>query len=58
MGTAPLTYTHQSLSTHTQIHSPLTHRRRKILKVGGAEDMTAREKFQTTPTLGQTAPLF
>ena len=34
------------------------HRRRKILKVGGAKDTIARENFQTTPTLGQTAPIF
>ena len=37
---------------------PPSHRRRKILKVGGAKDMIAREKLQTTPTLGQTAPIF
>ena len=36
----------------------LGHRRRKILKVGGAKDTIAREKFQTTPTLGQTALIF
>jgi len=28
------------------------------LKVGGAKDIVAREKFQTTPTSGQTAPIF
>jgi len=29
------------------------------LKVGGAKDLiAAREKFQTTPILGQTAPIF
>ena len=32
-------------------------RRRKILKVGGLK-IRLREKFQTTPTLGQTAPIF
>jgi len=31
---------------HTASTEPYYHRRRKILKVGGAEDMTAREKFQ------------
>ena len=41
----------------------MKHRRRKILKVGGAKEtiaraLRAREKFQTTPTLGQTAPIF
>ena len=40
----------------------MTHRRRKILKVGGAKDMIAcakrARKFQTMPTLGQTAPIF
>ena len=38
------------------------HRRRKILKVGGAKDMIAHAKrariFQTTPTLGQTTLIF
>ena len=34
------------------------HRRRNIVKVGGAKDMIVREKFQTVPTLGQTAPIF
>ena len=39
----------------------LPHRRRKILKVGGLKiclsARSAREKFQTTPILGQTAPI-
>jgi hypothetical protein len=33
------------------------HRRRKILKVGGAEDVIARENYMTTPTLCQTTPI-
>ena len=36
----------------------MVHRRRKILKVGGAEYPIAREKFTTTPTLCQTTPIF
>ena len=36
----------------------LYHKRKKILKVRGAEDKRAHENFTTTPTLGQTVPIF
>jgi len=43
------------------MYKSFSHRRRKMLKVGRAKDMIACEAhtkiFQTTPTLGQTAPI-